>query len=106
MRALATILAAAFIAGTATAQDASLIKGLIHGCMDAQERKLNRPLTNDDKRFILNFCYCRAPGMAALVPDEGSKQKFILRDPEMMAAVQRIDAGCLDGIRAGRRFYP
>ena len=95
-----------FSSAPSIGQNESLARGLVHGCMDAQERQLKRPLTRDDKKFILNFCYCRAPGIAALMPDERSKQKMLLKEPEFMAAVARIDAGCHEGIKAGRRFYP
>lgn len=106
---LASLLAVLTVATTTTtsnAQDKSIAMGLVHGCIDAHERQLQRPPTREDKWFILNFCYCRAPGVAVLIQDEKSKQKMLLGDPQMQEAVGRIDAGCRDGVRAGRRFYP
>lgn len=94
------------LSGLGYAADDSLLRGLVSGCIDAQERLHQRPLTNDDKRAILNFCYCKAPNLAALIPDAASRQKLQLRDPEMMAAVARIDAACIEGVKSGRRFYP
>lgn len=94
------------LAGPVHAADDSLLRGLVSGCLDAQERLHQRPLTNDDKRAILNFCYCKAPNLAALIPDAASRQKLLMRDPEMMAAVARIDAACIEGVKKGRRFYP
>jgi len=94
------------LAGSVYAADDSLLRGLVAGCLDAQERLHQRPLTNDDKRAILNFCYCKAPNLAALTPDAALRQKLQMRDPEMMAAVARIDAACIEGVKSGRRFYP
>ena len=103
------VLAAAFsfaLNGPTFGQNESLSRGLVSGCVDAKERELNRPLTRDDKKFILNFCYCRAPGIAASMPDERSKQKMMLQDPDYVAAVQRINESCSEAATDGRRFYP
>lgn len=94
------------LASSAHSANDSLLRGLVAGCIDAQERLHQRPLTNDDKRNILNFCYCKAPNLAALVPDAASRQKLLMQDSVMMAAVARIDAACIEGVKSGRRFYP
>ena len=86
--------------------DDSLLRGFVAGCIDQQQRLHQDPLTIDMKRNILNFCYCRAPSMAALIPDAESKQKLLLKDPDFMAAIARIDATCIEGVKSGRRFYP
>lgn len=88
------------------AQDRSFAAGLVSGCIDAQEKAVSRPLTRDEKRFVLNFCYCRSASISTLTPDQESKKKLLLQDPQIMAAIARIDQGCLNGINAGRTFYP
>jgi hypothetical protein len=42
--------------------------------------------------------------MAALTPDEQSRKKLMMRDSEMMAAVARIDAACIEGVKSGPSF--
>lgn len=90
----------------ADAFDESLLRGLVAGCIDREAGALGREPTIDEKRAILNFCYCRAPSVAALMPDAASKQKMMLKDPAMMDAIKRIDNGCITGVKSGRRFYP
>jgi hypothetical protein len=90
----------------AAASDEALLRGLVAGCIDREAGALGREPTIDEKRAILNFCYCRAPSVAALMPDAASKQKMMLKDPAMMDAIKRIDDGCIAGVKSGRRFYP
>jgi len=100
------VLATVCFAFPAAAADEALLKGLVAGCIDREVAPLGREPTLDEKRNILNFCCCRAPGLAALIPDDASKQKLMLAEPQMMAAVKRVDDSCMVGVKSGRRFYP
>lgn len=103
----AIFLMAALLNSTGSpAQDRSFTAGLVSGCIDAQEKAVSRPLTREEKRSVLNFCYCRSAGISALAPDQESKKKLLLQDPLVMAAISRIDQSCLDGVNAGRTYYP
>lgn len=91
---------------SASGQNESLVRGLVTGCIDAQERQIGRPLTSEDKRFVLHYCHCQAAAMVPLASDMETVKKSHLKDKTTVDAVQRINAVCTDAVRRGRMFAP
>ena len=80
----------AAIASAGHTADESLLRGLVAGCVDAQQRLNQQPLSDN----------------ADLMSDAESRKKLLMQDREMMAAIARINDACIEGLKSGRRFYP